>query len=207
MQKSFSVLPFTAKYNGAPLDGIIKKLKGIWSKNLVESGLVKVTENDIYPGWNPAKFVLNQTASRGWAACGTSTYFDVDFGRYRIELAGYSLMADANDDDAPRNWNIICLQNNVVLSRKENNKVLCPNAKLGVMCGSYDTAYFPVDTIKKCGKFRFSRTGVSACNQDCLNIASIELFGTFYFPEISCAVCKKTQVFSLALYSLFNCYL
>jgi hypothetical protein len=166
-------------------------MKEIYSSNLIDNKILKVTESSIFKGLFPASYLLNQTKSLAWGDCGDDIYFDIDFGRKQIELTGYSIMAYANDDDALRNWDVLCMPNEEVISRKQNDKTLCPNAKQKVNCGSYDVAYFEVDRVQKCRKLRLKLTGPSATGGKCIDISAIELFGKVFFHSCSISLRER----------------
>ena len=184
------------------MKGLIYKMKVLWSPFLIEKGVVKTSESQVYnpPAWKPASYMLNQTDERGWTSCVEKNYFEVEFTSFDVLMTGYSFKADANEDSQPRYWDVTCATNNILLSSFSNDKTLCPNAKYGTNCGSYQVTKYRADIVKKCRKFRFSQTGPNAANENCFAIASFEMFGTVLYPQDICTTNRKSiNSFSIVL--------
>jgi hypothetical protein len=177
--------------SSAPMQGLIYKMKYIWGNDLIDKNLIRTNQSGIYPGFQPASYLFNQSETRGWAHCdNNNVYFDVEFVDFYIQIEGYGIMAYGGDDDAPRSWNLICLDDNTVISVKTKDTSLCPNAKLYTICGTYDKAKFETSVTKECKKIRFLLTGLSAANQNCASFSGFEFFGSF---SVSYLVCKTKQ--------------
>ena len=178
------------------MKGLIYKMKALWSPFLIEKGVVKMSESQVHypPTWKPASYMLNQTDTRGWASCLEYNYFEIEFTSFDVLMTGYSFKADANEDSQPRYWNVTCVTNNVLLANVVNNNTLCPNAKFGTNCGTYQVVKYKADRVQKCRKFRFSQTGLNAAVENCFAIASFEMFGIALYPRNICTSFRKNTI-------------
>ena len=98
------------------------------------------------------------------------------------------------------------MPSNEIISHKVNDITLCPDAKSSKYCGFYDVSYFTVDKIRKCKKIKLLQTGLSAANQNCIDIAAIELFGKLFFPSCSFKQTEMKQFLYVFICLLISCY-
>ena len=154
-----------------PMNGIIQFILNNGYKDPIEYKLIEITGPTPAPNFPPPSSLIYHKEQLGYGSCSESNYFEIKFLYPVIDIyvTGYGLMANALDDDVPRSWSLICLQDNIIIDEITNNKTLCPNNSLDVICNNYDKASFIASNPYKCNHIKFLQNGKSAANNDCIS--------------------------------------
>ena len=128
-------------------------------------------------------------------------YFEFAILHYDFYIIGYALMAYHDDDNIPRNWNIVCKEGEAekIISKEENNNQLCPGKKGLEKCGESDKKAFIAQTPMKCNRIRYQITGPDSNNEYIIILSGFELFGylSYRYLSINCRQCFPFRIYNL----------
>ena len=180
-----------------PLDGIFEFM--LQKSDVIQTNEVCVTESSIYPEndigevLKSAKNLVYRKNETVWASNGkVNEYFEIYFPYHAVELSNYTFMASANDDDIPRTWSVLCLDNDkeVELAQEIDNQKLCNGIHgvgLSYHCKIYDKQIFGTANQKICRRIRFKLTGKNSSDKFHFVLSGVEVFGKlFHLITFSC---------------------
>ena len=180
--------------NDNPMNGLFEKC--FKRLNLITKGVAVTNQSSIFGAYPNASVLLYRKEGSTWASnSNPNSWFEIYFPYHFIEMTGYGLMQDKNDDEITRAWKVSCVMNNgeTILHNQSDTSIFCEGKK-GTTCGSYDKHAFPVSKVMMCNRFRITQTGKNGRPSDHFVLSGVEFFGEiFYAKKEKCSVFKHRR--------------
>ena len=168
--------------NEDPMDGLFAKIfKHI---NIVDQRIVIVNQSSkVSNYYSDAICLIERNENKAWLSEDKQNqYFDLYFPFFYVELSGYAMMQQKNNDEITRSWKVSCVYDDdtaeTILHEVVDSSIFC-DGKTGyeVFCGRPDKKAFNVSKTRVCNKIKFANTGLNSRGGYNLGLSGVELFG------------------------------
>lgn len=134
------------------------------------------------------------------AECKDNAYMEFNISLFKVYLTGYGIMNYDDDDNAPRNWRITCIDEREEreLTKEESNQELCPGIAPFAKCGGTFKKAFIMSHPMYCNKIRYYG-GIDSSNQYYIQMSGFELFGKISLGKESKCYCNQYRRSSACL--------
>ena len=124
--------------------------------------------------------------------CSDEGYIEFNISKFKVYIYGYGIMTYYNDDNVPRNWRIVCTdeEKEHELTREESNQELCTGIAPYANCGISDKKAFYMQHPMYCNRIRFYG-GEDSSNQYYIQMSGFELFGEIGIGKESKCYCNR----------------